>query len=298
MRTKKIVTWLLSIFMIAGLFLSFELSEKELVPLPFVLGTIISITLLIHYYSESQTFKKATKYGWFVLIALTVFVIICGLFNLLTSIVSMIGSILAMLFIMNTISVIVIYKKIDISILLLMAFSFVGLFFKKMHWPGSGSLIILGWAVPAILFLFIFYKRITEYEKSKNRFLNFFKNFICATITINFLGATFKVQHWPGGNLLMYIGLATSILSILILVFLLPNSNFLEWTKEHKKLFFRAFLIPLIYLSLLTSLSFVFPKTFEKLVISKSYVLENPFAIENYDIPLKEGMESSTYSGR
>lgn len=295
MLIKRIIVWALTVLLITTAFMFFQFMN-ELLILITVMSVAVLITLLIQLYSESKKFKKISKYSCIISSCL-LFLILLGIgFNFLIDIAEILAAIVGLLLVISIVSTIVTYKKIDISILLLMSLSFLGLFFKKMHWPGAGPLIVLGWAVPALLFLFIIYERINEYDNRTNRFLNFFKNFICVTITVNFLGATFKTMHWPGASILVYIALILAIFSILILVFLLPNSNFIEWTAEHKKRFYRVFLFPLIYLAILTAMGFVFPETFKYIFFGKSKDVINPFWIEYYEIPLKEGMSETTYS--
>jgi Ca2+/Na+ antiporter len=81
------------------------------------------------------------------------------------------------------------------------------------------------------------------------------------------------------------------ILSILSLVFLLPGSNFIEWSKEFKRMFYRALLIPLFYMTIITTMANVFPETFINIFFSVSKNITNGFYLDPYEIPVKEGME-------
>ena len=77
---------------------------------------------------------------------------------------------------------------------------FVGVVFKKFHWPGAGILLILG-AIVGIVFLIMYLINGTKLLKSGMEKTN---GIIAAiTMIIIFTGFTFKVQHWPGGQILL-----------------------------------------------------------------------------------------------
>ncbi|MBU0763684.1 MAG: hypothetical protein KJ607_02490 [Bacteroidetes bacterium] len=297
MRTRKIITWTLFLTIICGFILTiaappvFDWLNSVLIIHLGLYGLTVTATLLIHYYSESRQFKKVAKISWFVLLFISIsLIILIPVLEILPSSFDVPSQLTLTFFFIVSIIMIVLYKKVDIAIFLLLIVSLLGLVFKHYHISGAGVLMIIGWALPAVLFLFIFYQRITEYDTRTNRYMNFFKNFICVTLTINYLGAIFKIQHWPGGTALTYAGLPCAVITILVIAFLLPNSNFIEWTKEHKRLFYRAFLIPLIYLSILTSLGFVFPDTMQSLMNRYSTIKGDTFYMNRYEIPEKDGM--------
>lgn len=296
MKIKKIITW---IFFILGLvgwpYVTIKASDNKYLILFTVIGLIVFSTLLIHLYSGNEKLKRITRKVWFFSLALLILGIILELtylshLNLVFPYEGIYFLSITFLLLMTSFYLIVSNRKVDMFIFIMMIVALLGMVMKANHLPLSGLIMTIGYSMPACLFLFIFYKRITEYDSRINRFLNFFKNFICGTLTVCFLGIVFKMQHWPGGDLLRYIGLPLSILTIFIIVFLLPGSNFIEWTKEHKRMFYRAFLIPLIYLSIFFSLAIVFPSTFQKIFYSKRYYSTHPFYIEKYDIPDKEGL--------
>ncbi len=80
----------------------------------------------------------------------------------------------------------------------------IGALFKKMHWPGAGVLIPVGMALVVLVFLPLYFR--TSYREQVEK-----KNPIYAIVgylTLAFLlaGATFKNMHWPGANVLLWIG--------------------------------------------------------------------------------------------
>lgn len=296
MKTKKIITWVLFVLSISLFFYIDSVSDTFYFLFP-LLSSMITITLLIHYYSTNKKLIRFMKISWYILIIPFIFSLTCAVLSNMNiyPILSnpYLNIFISIYFITASLFLVVANKKVDITILILMIISLFGLYCKSQHWPGSGVLVVLGWAVPGLMFLFIIYKKINEYDSRTNSFMNFFKNFLCITLAICFIGGTFKFQHWPGAGVLMYIGLPLSIISIFVVVFLLPSSNFIEWTKEHKRMFYRALLIPLLYLSIYSSMGNIFPDIFQKVVAgrgSDEEFISNGLYFENYQIPPKEGL--------
>lgn len=78
----------------------------------------------------------------------------------------------------------------------------VGSLFKRMHWPGAGILITVGMMLIVFVFLPLYF--ITMHREQVER-----KNPVYAivgylTIALLLVGATFKIQHWPGAGWLIY----------------------------------------------------------------------------------------------
>jgi hypothetical protein len=118
---------------------------------------------------------------------------------------------------------------------------FIGVLFKIMHWPGAGVAITLGivlFVVAYSLLLFIDKQEFatTSMQKVSNVFV------LIAMVLIS-LGFLFKMQHWPGAGVLIYI-------SNVALFVLIPVS-FIKASKETepgKKLNFNNEAIVLILL--------------------------------------------------
>jgi len=286
---KKIISWIVFIVCVIASITNIDSDWSVFA----VIGAMISITYVIHLYSLNQKIVSISKKIWKYLIPILIIVIVFLFAGFLRSNLLTISVItLIYVFLILSLYLIVAYRKVDLVIIILMGISVIGVVFRNYQIPGAGALFTLCWTVPAVLFMFILYMRINEYDTRTNKFLNFFKNFVSLTLTISFLGITLKMHHWPGGDVFNFIAQPASILAILFLVFLLPASNFIEWTKEHKRLFYRALLIPLLYLSVLNSLGYVFPETFRELIYSESKRIDLPF-LSKYDIPYAEGMEKS-----
>ncbi len=88
-----------------------------------------------------------------------------------------------------------------------------GIFFKYMHWAGASILITLGIGIASLVFLpLIVTLKVKEQRAAKDKLLIVLGSISAIAIA---LGILFKVQHWPGANMLGVISPA-----ILALVFL------------------------------------------------------------------------------
>lgn len=100
-------------------------------------------------------------------------------------------------------------------------FGFLGSFFlatsflfKLMHWPGTAIVLIIGIVLVCLVFLpaqLINKLRSGDHKVPKYVYILAFIGFI-----IHLTGFTFKVQHWPGANLLFFVG------SLLLIFIALP----------------------------------------------------------------------------
>ena len=143
-------------------------------------------------------------------------------------------------------------KKSALSISLISALLFfVGIVFKKFHWPGAGILILLG-ATVGIVFLIMYLMNGTKLLKSGVEKAN---GIIAAiTMIIILTGFIFKAQHWPGGQVIL-IASHISLLISSILMFIDAFSETDETKQTIKGLF--AF-IYFILMSILVYLAIFF----------------------------------------
>lgn len=78
-----------------------------------------------------------------------------------------------------------------------------GSFFKRMHWPGAGIMITVGMMLIVLVFLPLYF--ISNHREQSER-----KNPVYAivgylTIALLLAGATFKIMHWPGAGIMLYV---------------------------------------------------------------------------------------------
>jgi hypothetical protein len=121
----------------------------------------------------------------------------------------------------------------------------VGIFFKGRHWPLAGALVTTG-----IIFLCLtsLVNAIRfQVTMRNNPFLRWFGSISCIIISTYMFGWLFMIQHWSkeAGDIFGYTGMVLFIISILGMVFTLPGSNYLGWSINEKKTFFRSILMPM-----------------------------------------------------
>jgi hypothetical protein len=93
-------------------------------------------------------------------------------------------------------------------------FLLVGTFFKSIHFPMASILLFLGSLIIIFGFLPIFFY--TSYKEQIEK-KNFFLSMVAFLTAVFFItGALFRIQHWPGANIMLTIG------EILLVVGFLP----------------------------------------------------------------------------
>ena len=116
-------------------------------------------------------------------------------------------------------------KYIYISGILSANLMFLGAFAKVLHWPGGGFLLTLSVAIFCIIFLpFALYSSYQNNSPKRYKLLYIVSYVVFAFV---FIGALFKVMHWPGAGWLLIIGIP------LPLVLFLPV--YLIQTRKDKK---------------------------------------------------------------
>ncbi len=89
----------------------------------------------------------------------------------------------------------------------------VGALFKKMHWPGAGILLTVGIGLVLVVFLplyFIVNQR--EQTEKKNPVYAIVGYLTMATLLAS---ALFKIQHWPGANMLIEVSLVLLVVGFM-----------------------------------------------------------------------------------
>ncbi|MBP7077853.1 MAG: hypothetical protein KBB11_12465 [Bacteroidales bacterium] len=284
MKTKKIIYFGLLAFSVAALVSSILINPDRfaIIILLTIISGIVSATGLINVYAPTKKSFKISRLIFFSALAILITLIIISIFyeNSLTTSIVIVS---ALLLIFSALSMIVYKQKTDLFVLISIIICLSGFIFKTYHFPGASILMITGFGIGAILNMQMIHYKITSYESHINVKLNFFKNFICITLFISYFATMFRFQHFPFGSLLEIVSLVAIIITILSFAFLLPGSNFIEWTKQHKLLFYRGLLIPVIFFASLLSLSYVFPETFSQLFSQNSN--KDEFFMTPYEIP-------------
>ena len=91
-------------------------------------------------------------------------------------------------------------------------FSIVGMMFKVMHWPGASVLLVLGLGALAFCFLpFYGYSVLYKLSDNKSKAAGLFGSALFMSIA---LGALFKIQHWPGASMFLFLAFALLVLLV------------------------------------------------------------------------------------
>jgi hypothetical protein len=88
-----------------------------------------------------------------------------------------------------------------------------GCMFKIMHWAGAGIMITLG--VFLLGFAFIPAALISNFKAEVNKSQKILYYITAIVLTINLIGALFKIMHWPGASILLFIGIPLPFVLIL-----------------------------------------------------------------------------------
>ena len=139
-------------------------------------------------------------------------------------------------------------------------FAIIGMAFKFQHWPGAGALLLIGLSCLAFGALYSSYNIVRTIKISK--FLKWYGLFIGIILCAFSMGLLFTLQHWPLANIISYISIYFFIVAILAMAFILPSSNYIDWVKKEKKIFYRSVIIPMIFIICLSSLVYFFPNVY------------------------------------
>ena len=117
-------------------------------------------------------------------------------------------------------------KKILYSIGLISSiFTFLGSFFKIMHWPGASIMFVVG--TFSFAFIFIPILIFIKFKEVSFLFDKFIYSFGIVLSTILMVGFVFKLMHWPWATILM-------LTSILIFNFLYIPMYFVSRFKREE----------------------------------------------------------------
>ena len=232
-----------------------------------------------------QTKKILKKWMWIIGAA----AIIIPIFMLILpqdvgNTIAQIGTVTMAFGIVMTIINFIIFLKFYDSLLAFMSIIVLALIFKFQHFPGADAIMLFGTLILIIVLIYAVIK--FTIKNDLPRYINRFGIAASLIITIIMFALLFKINHYPGANYLEYISVSLLILIILALVFTLPSSGFVDWTKQSRKVFFRALMIPIAFLFLLTATIKLYPETLNPINILDHYMIK----MEKVDLFDKEGL--------
>lgn len=232
--------------------------------------------------------RKAKLISWIFLAIGIILILVCtsnvinssSIFSILLALtfIFVLGSLTSLLFIFN--------KKFYNNVIYLIVFVIIGFIFKRNHWPGAGIILVTCFGTAATGFWFIAMMSLSTFKH--NRFLRLFGFFMNIILSFSFIGGMLKVQHWPGGGFFVSSGSLLFLIALLSLVFTLPNSNYIEWSSFAKKFFYRAVLVPMVFIFITSTLTFVFPETWNSLFTG--FIGGEPWHMDGIEYLRKEGL--------
>jgi hypothetical protein len=184
------------------------------------------------------------------------------------------------------------FLRYDLNFIVVTFLLIIGLLFKRFHWPLGGFIICISALILCVLSLIISFRAFKIKDNRYLAILTFSCSLILAGLSASFL---IKIQHWPGSGILLGIFIPSFIIATLIILLTLPGSNFIEWTREQKKILLRGLLIPwLFFMYTIVTTSLIPPynqfKPFFFLDFKKSEV---KFNMVDYRIENKNGLEKN-----
>lgn len=93
-------------------------------------------------------------------------------------------------------------KTIKITTLAAAILLLVGTFFKISHWPGANVIVAVGSVAGILLFIMLMVAFLGKLTAGLEQFNGVFASLI---LIISFLAFLFKIMHWPGAAILIWI---------------------------------------------------------------------------------------------
>jgi hypothetical protein len=174
------------------------------------------------------------------------------------------------------------YNSLIIAVLL----GLVGWIFKLQHFPGAGPLIVLGFSGLAFGSI---YSSLRILKNVKNSLFLKWYGFAIGFVLFAFsIGLLFKTMNYPYGTSISYASIFFFIIAILAMVFTLPSSNYIDWTRIEKRIFYRSIILPMIFLVLISSYIFNFRSMMQDDFYNTEK--ENPFYMDPIELLNKPGI--------
>jgi hypothetical protein len=193
------------------------------------------------------------------------------------------GSLILLIFVDIVLAVLLSAQYYNIGITFIVMI-IIAIFFRKMKWPGTSVLFTLGFTGLSVISFFqtrIFLKRF-----NKNTFLKYVGFSSSIILSLTSLGLLWKNMHWSFAGLILNTGLGLYIPFLFAFVFTLPGSNYINWYKSERTVFFRAIIVPMVFVYVLVVLMIVFPDIYTSLTRTPLI----PFEMGKVDLFNKPGL--------
>lgn len=179
-------------------------------------------------------------------------------------------------------------KFIPWIILLILA----GLMLNRIGVDEAFIVIFLGLSFIVVSFIFVSLRSIKYFED--NRIAG--RTFFFLGLILAFCNTTFLIRflQWEAAHIspLDIVGAIFFLIGCLLIFASMPFTNFIEWSSEQKRLFFRAFLIPMVFLFLLFTLKLLLPGNVYQKMFFEGYKEKEKvfFNMDDYEIIDEKGI--------
>jgi hypothetical protein len=173
------------------------------------------------------------------------------------------------------------YYNLGITFILMII---TAIFFRRMRWPVTGILYTIGFtglACFSFILARIFLKRFNHITFLK--YIGFSSSIVLSIVS---MGLLWNNMHWPAANIILYTGLGLFIPFLFAFVFTLPSSDYINWNKSERTIFFRAIIIPMAFVYVLVVIMIVFPEVYTAMTRTPL----PPFNMGEVDLLIKPGL--------
>lgn len=221
-----------------------------------------------------------------VLLLLLPFLIIISvtLITLKNSLLEDTGGVLLFCAFLDAAVVALLFKKYYNWSLVFLLVIIIAIIFRSQRWPLTGLFFGIGFTGLGCISFYssaIFLKKYNHVPFLK--YIGFSSSIILSIVS---MGLLWKNMHWPLAGIVLNSGLVVFIPFLFAFIFTLPGSNYINWDKSERIVFFRAVIVPMIFLYILCVLMFVFPDLWTSL----TRLPLTPFRMTDIDLLNKPGL--------
>jgi hypothetical protein len=160
----------------------------------------------------------------------------------------------------------------------------ISIVFKAYRLPFGTDFGSFGFGGLASISFFSLFSYLRRYQYAPFlKYIGFSSSIVLYLICI---GWTFKLNHWPTAQLLLNIGIFAFIPFLFAFIFTLPGSNYINWEQKEKVVFYRAIIVPMLFVFCLCTLILVFPGIWQSLTTTPS----TPWGMEPFGLLQKAGL--------
>jgi hypothetical protein len=162
-------------------------------------------------------------------------------------------------------------------IIIFIFIAIVGLYCKHLRLDGAQYLLTVGFGCLGFTSLFT---GILQFKKFRHiPFLKYIGLTSGIVLFLVSLGLEWKILHWPFAGLMFYTGNFVIVPFLFAFVLTLPASGYVNWKEEDRVIFFKAIIIPMIFVFCLCTLMILFPGVWLSIVRTRIYPF-NMFPVE------------------